>query len=148
MAAWLLNRMRDHRWAGLMWGLLLAAVLGLPSCVGEDPFGGTIVSMTVNPSTIPEDDTKVSTPVEVEITVAGLEGQIVEADAFIQLEGNERVAQKSSFSVQGSTIVLEGIDTTWFTNLAPSDYQIGATVVTDTPETLQQLDLTTVSIVQ
>ncbi len=127
--------------------VVLLAVVALPSCVGNGSGFPEIVSMTVSPSSIPVSDTGMTDEtVDVSITVSGFTGQITEADAFIQLTGDTRVAQKQDFQVTGNTIELLGIKKTWFNNLQPGTYSIGASVVSDAGEDITQSDLTTVAI--
>lgn len=126
--------------------LLVGAVLVLPSCVGEGDFP-EIVSMTVDPASIPQSDTGMTDEtVDVTMQVSGFTGQIVEADAYIQLQAGPRTAQKQDFVVEGNTITLVGITKSWFSGLEPGDYSIGAQVVSDSGEDITQGDLATVSI--
>ena len=129
----------------LMALMMLTAVFTLASCVGEDSFGPEIVDVEVSPNTFSQSDVMTDEFIDVTIFVSGFEGEIVEADVFIQLEGDDRVAQKDDFELAGDSIALVGIDRTWFVNLDPGTYDIGAEVVTEF-ETVIQRDLATLVI--
>lgn len=127
---------------------VVGALMVLPSCIGEGDGLPDIVSLTINPSSIPQSDTGMTDEtIDATIVVADFTGQITDADIFLQLGGGEtREAVKDDFVVEGSTIELVGIQKSFFGNLEPGDYQLGATVVSDAGERVQELDLTTVSI--
>ncbi len=127
--------------------VIISAMMVLPSCIGEGDGFPDIVSMTVSPSSIPQSDTGMTDEtIDVTITVADFAGQITGADVFLQLQGEEREAVKDDFVVEGNTVELVGITKSFFSGLQPGDYQLGATVVSDAGERVQELDLATVSI--
>lgn len=123
---------------------VLGMLFSLSSCVELDD-NPRIVTVSVNPSTI--EYNRYTGPMDVSILIEGFEGEIVEADVFIQLPpGSPRDAQKTSFSADLRAIELHGIDKTWFTNLEPGTYDLGASVTSDAGESIEQLDLATVTI--
>lgn len=107
-----------------------------------------ILSMDVDPSSISRNQTSGMTDqfVDISITAVHFEGVITDADAFIQLRGSDHVAVKDDFEIEGDTIKLLGVDFTWFSGLETGDYQVGATVVADSGEQVQELDLATITI--
>jgi hypothetical protein len=126
---------------------LVGALMLVSSCIEPGEGIADIVSVNVSPSSIPQNDTGMTDEtIDVSMTVAGFAGQITEADVFLQLQNNERDAQKDDFVVEGNTIELVGITKSFFGNLDPGDYQLGATVTSDAGEFVQELDLATVSI--
>jgi hypothetical protein len=130
---------------------LVGAAVLTSSCIDEGDGFPDIVSMEVSPSTVSRSQMSGMTDrfVDISITVADFEGGISDADAFIQLPGGDQDAAKDDFTIVGSnTIELTGVDFTWFSGLEPGDYQVGATVVSDAGERVQELDLTTVSITE
>jgi|GEM_PF-3505341 len=130
------------RWV-LMLGVL-GMLFSLASCVeleGEP----RIVTVSVEPSTIEYNHYNGS--MNVSILIANFEGAIVDADAFIQLFPDpSRDAPKTSFSADINAIELQDVPKTWFQGLPPGTYQIGARVVSDAGESIEQLDLATVTV--
>lgn len=128
--------------APLVCALIIALAVLTSSC-GDDFFGPQILDMQVTPSEMPENEAAYTNP-EVTITVSGFTGEITEADAFLQ--ENDRVAPKQDFRVSGNTITLEGIRNGWFEGLAPGTYEIGASVISDAGEDIEQSNLATVTL--
>ncbi|QDG53163.1 hypothetical protein FIV42_21175 [Persicimonas caeni] len=139
----------DRRFGGVLAAILLVgAVMLLPSCVDEGDGFPDIVSVTVSPSTISQNQTAGMTDqfFDIQVTVADFAGQIEDADVFIQLQGDERFAAKEGFEATGNTIDITGVRYAWFVDLEPGDYNIGARVVSDAGESVQELDLATVRV--
>lgn len=136
------------RRAGLPRWMRMLGVLGilcaLTSCV--EPEGEPrVVTVSVEPSTI--EYNHYNGLMDVSILIANFEGEIVDADAFIQLFPDPaRDAPKTSFSADVSAIELQDVPKTWFQGLPPGTYQIGARVVSDAGESIEQLDLATVTV--
>lgn len=125
--------------------LLMLALLVVAGC-GDVDAGPEITAVTVEPSTI--EFNRYNGSMSVTISIAGFSGKVVEADAFIQLTPSPaRTATKESFSQQGNTLRLEGVPRTWFQGLPPGSYQIGAAVISERGESVEQLDLATVQVV-
>lgn len=123
---------------------VLGMLFSLSSCVELDD-NPRIVTVSVSPSTI--EFNRYNGSMEVSILIENFDGEIVEADAFIQLPpGSPRDAQKSSFTADLRAIELHGIDKTWFQGLEPGTYHLGASVTSDAGESIEQLDLATVTI--
>jgi hypothetical protein len=132
----------------LVAALLVGAVMMLPSCVDEGDGFPDIVSVTVSPSTISQNQSAGMTDqiFDITVTVADFAGEIEDADVFIQLQGEEEEAAKEGFEVNGNIISITGVRYAWFTGLEPGDYNIGARVVSDAGESVQELDLETVRV--
>lgn len=136
-----------------LFAVLLAATLVLSSCV-DSPFGPTIISATVTPSTIAQSNTGMSDEYfEVTLNTSGFEGEFQDAEVFIQVPGGDNIDSRGSFSTiepgDISTIVSDPqtITTSWFGGLEVGVYSIGATVQTDL-EDYTQLDVATVEVVE
>jgi hypothetical protein len=124
----------------------VSAIFALSSCVPLQE-GPEIVTVSVSPTTI--EFNHYNGTMSVLISVAGFTGEIVEADAFIQLPPDSpRLAPKTGFTVQGDMIELQGVPKTWFQGLPPGNYRIGASVVSSSGESIEQLDLATVQVIQ
>lgn len=131
---------RAVRWLGI-----LALLLVVGGC-GDVAAGPEITAVSVDPATI--EFNRYNGSMSVTISIAGFSGKVVEADAFIQLTPSpSRTASKDSFSQQGNTLRLEGVSRTWFQGLPPGTYQIGAAVVSESGESVEQLDLASVEVV-
>lgn len=130
--------------------LLVSAAMVLPSCIDAGEGFPDITSLSISPTSLSEFETANMTDqfFTIEMTVADFESEITEADVFIQLQGGDRVADKESFEQNGNTIAITGVRYSWFSNLEPGNYQVGATVVSSTGERVQALDLATVTITQ
>ncbi|MFW5966184.1 MAG: hypothetical protein ACOCV2_01645 [Persicimonas sp.] len=135
-----------------LWVLAAIAALALAGC-GDDFFdvGAQILDVQVDPNELSETEAPNASP-EVTIEVTGFEGQIVDADAFLEEsdipDGEDRYAQKGDIDVVGNTIILEDVRSGWFQGLEPGNYNVGAEVVSDEGENIQQLDLETVTITE
>lgn len=124
---------------------LLGIIFSLSSCVPLEE-GPRIVTVSVEPSSI--ETNRYNGPMDnVSILIADFEGEIVEADVFIQLSPDPpKDAENDSFTAEGDTIVLNGIGKAWFQGLPADTYRIGARVVSDAGESIEQLDLATVTV--
>lgn len=113
---------------------------------GEDLFGASIVSLTVDPDVISLSDTGMTDEFFTVIVVVDGFEQEVDPDAtrvFIQEPDVEAVAGTTSLS--GNTITLGMIAKTWVGNLEAGIYDVGAEVRSET-ESVTQRDLATITI--
>lgn len=126
--------------------LAIIAAVALAGC-GDDFFdvGPQILDVRVEPNQLSESEA-FNERHEVTIEVSGFEGNIVDANAFIQ--ENDREANPAEVDVVGNTVILEGLERGWFGGLSAGTYSVGADVVSDEGEDIQQLDLETVTITQ
>ncbi len=113
----------------------------------ETPFPA-ILDVTVDPDELTLAQAE-STEFSVQIVLNdGFEGEIIDADAFIQIDGTDRGSQSDSFEQSGNTLELIGVSEAWFGGLEAGSYQIGAEVVSDRQEDITHLDLATVTLTE
>ncbi|MFP4600707.1 MAG: hypothetical protein ACLFVJ_20805 [Persicimonas sp.] len=128
--------------------ILGLTTIGLTACgVGEDGVGlPEILDVRVQPDTISQSEANDGVDFTVEMDVVAFEGDITDADAFIQVEGDNRFSEREDFEIDGNTISLIGVNPTWFRNLPAGEYAIGASVSSDEGEDASQLDLAPVTV--
>lgn len=139
-----------HTKVGILRMALLLGALGmlfsLTACVPLEE-APSIVSVNLSPSTIQVN--RYNGTMNVSIIIDGFEGEIVEADVFIQIPPDSpRDAQKDSITADTGAVILHGVAKTWFQGLEPGLYNIGASVTSNAGETIEQLDLATVTITE
>ncbi len=128
--------------------ILGLAGFGLTACgVGEDGVGlPEILDVRAQPDTISQSEASDGVDFTVEMDVVAFEGDITDAEAFIQVDGGNRFSEREDFEIESNTIRLIGVTPTWFQGLEPGEYSIGASVSSDEGEDTSQLDMATVTV--
>jgi hypothetical protein len=128
---------------------LACAVLILATGCGPEEFSdGEITSLSLSRSTFTVSETGMTDEfINAEVTFTGFFDP-VDADASeIFLQEFNRAAVPRSSEVQGNTLFLNEIATSWLSGLGVGTHNVGATLVTSTGS-VTQLDLTTVTITE
>jgi hypothetical protein len=115
----------------------------------DDLTGAQIASLQIDPDTLSLSDTGMTDEFfTATMVVSGFEDEVDVETAVVFLQDPERVEAAPGFrEIEGDTITLGMIAKTWVGGLEPGAYSVGAEVSSAT-ETVRQLDLATITIVE
>jgi hypothetical protein len=106
-----------------------------------------IVDMMINPSSLSVEQANGGDGAfEVTIEVDNFGGTISRAGLFIQLDDGDRAASNRPFVRTQNIIQIPEVDHSWFRDLEPDTYDIGARLTSDAGEELVARDLATVTL--
>lgn len=129
-----------------LWFVILVLLLtSAAACIVDDEGDPQIVSMTVTPSQISRSEAGTSNEFfTATIQVANFDDEIT--DAAVYIVSPSRTAVPGKIEIEGDTIILSEIAKTWFGDLEPGVYKLGARVKSETVPKLEENDLTTVTV--
>lgn len=120
---------------------VLVALFLLTACPleFEDLESPRVVDVTVAPSSIHYTETgDHNQHFVIAITIANFDDEIVDAKAFVQLNGTQRDAHGNWRMDGDNEIILEDIEYTWLTGLEPGEYDIGVEVRSSTVQLIER----------